>query len=241
MIIFDLGGVLLQEAEANLSESLSHLDVERVDGKPKKIFFRMFEFADLIFNKECKREYLIGNILGSEIAKKIKECIDKKEYEFFFKNSQEKTLIKYGCELILLPEKEVSLTLLDLKGLEFVKKCKKNGLRIMILSNWNPDSLDLVRNKFPELFNLFKQEDIVIPAHVGAIKPEIEIFKYVIKKFNLDTVNTFFVDDSPKNVSAAQACGLKSIVHRNWEQTEQALMLNGLKISSDRKIELTAS
>lgn len=241
MIIFDLGGVLLQEAEVNMAQALpADLDIERVNGRPPRIFYRTFEFVNLIFNKECKKDFFLGNLTGLEIVEKIKECIDKKEYDFFFKNSQERTLIKYGSELILLPEKEASLTTLHQDGLDFVKRCKKNGARILILSNWQPESFALIKKKFPELFGLFDAKDIIIPALVGAIKPEPEIYIHMIKKLNLDVNRTFFIDDSAKNIAAAQACGIKGVVHRNWKQTEQELLLRGLKITTSDSREVVA-
>lgn len=52
MIIFDLGGVLLYEAENNLLTALpTGLDIELIDGKPPKIFNRLFEFAAILLEK----------------------------------------------------------------------------------------------------------------------------------------------------------------------------------------------
>jgi len=229
MIIFDLGGVLVQEAEVNISQTLSpDLDIERINGKPPRIFFRLFEFVDLIFNRDCKRDYLIGAITCAEIVQKIRSCIDKKEYDFFFKSPQERTLLKHGSELILLPENEVQLTTIDQDALSFVKRCKNSDLRVAILSNWNPESFSLLKNKYPELFVLFDQQDVVIPAYVGFIKPEPDVFIHMIKKLNIDAAKTFFVDDSAKNIAGAHACGIKGVVHRDWKLTEQELLQLGL-------------
>lgn len=98
MIIFDLGGVLLQEAEINLAQMLAaDLDIERIEGKPPRIFNRMFEFINLIYGKDCKRDWIIGSLAGEQIVQKIDEAIDKPEYDSFFKSNQEKNLIKYGA------------------------------------------------------------------------------------------------------------------------------------------------
>lgn len=231
MIIFDLGGVLLQEAELHLSSVLpAHVDIERMHGQTPRMFNRMFDFIDLIFGKPCKKDYFLGNISGCEIVKKIKDSVDQDEYKTFFKSTQEKNLILYGSEFVLLPQKEASLTRLDLDGLEFVKKCKKSGIRIMILSNWQLQSFELIKNKFSELFNLFDPDDIIIPAHVGFIKPEAEVYNHIIEKLKLDGSKTFFVDDVAKNVTAAKECGIRGVVHCNWKQTENELLNNGLQI-----------
>ncbi len=229
MIIFDLGGVLLHEAEINLLHALpADLDIELIHNKPPRIFNRMFEFANLIFNKDCKRDWIIGNISGHEIVQKIKETIDTNEFDFFFKNKQERNLIKHGSELILLPEKLVMLTQLNQDGFEFVKKCKRNGIRILFLSNWDPESFVLIKDKFQELFRLCNSDDIVIPAQIGFIKPDLRAFDYMIKSLKCDITKTFFVDDSSTNVAAAQKYGITSILHQNWKQTAQELIQKGL-------------
>jgi len=230
MIIFDLGGVLLQEAEINLAQVLAaDLDIERIEGRPPRIFNRMFEFINLIYGKECKRDWIMGILSGEQIIQKINEEIDKPEHDLFFKNNQEKNLIKYGAGFILVPHKLVPLTQLSKEGLEFVQKCKQSGLRILILSNWDPHSFQLIKEKFPELFSLFDEQDIVIPAYIGSIKPEDAAFNYMVTHLNLDIANTFFVDDSATNVNAARKYGIVSVVHRDWQQTEQELMQKGMR------------
>jgi len=231
VIIFDLGGVLLQEADIHLSRVIpAHVDVERINGQIPRIFNRMFDFADLIFKRPCKKDWFMGTITGAEIVQKIQVCIDLDEYSSFFKNMQEKNLIQHGSEFILLPHKLISLTFIDLDGFEFVKKCKKSGRRIMILSNWDAQSFALIKNKFSELFNLFDPNDIVIPAYAGFMKPEIEIYRHMIEKLKLDSSKTFFVDDVAKNIATAKECGIRGVVHCNWKQTEQELLHSGLQI-----------
>ncbi len=224
----------MDEAEINLSKVLpAHVDIELVDGNPlTRIFNPMFAFVDLLYGKECKRDWIIGNLSGRCIVQKIKECIDEVHYASFFKSTQEKNLIKYGSEHILDPEKLVALTGLNPQGLAFVKKCKQSGLRILIISNWDPESFAAIKKKFPELFSLFNEQDIFIPADCGFIKPERELYNHVIAKANLAIGNTFFVDDSASNVAGAQQCGIISIVHSDWQKTEMELVSRGLRVSS---------
>jgi FMN phosphatase YigB (HAD superfamily) len=226
--IFDLGGVLLQEGEANLLDGLPPcVDIELINGKPPKIFNRIFEFVELACKKDCKKDWIIGTQKGCDLVDLIKDNINKQEYSAFFKNIQEKNLIEYGAALILVPEKLVPLTSLNVDGLKCIKKCKENGARILILSNWDPESFALIKNKFPELFDVCEPQDVIIPAHVGFIKPEPEIYGHMIKSLQLDITQTVFVDDSAKNVAGAQSLGIGGIVHRDWKQTEQELLCKG--------------
>lgn len=77
-------------------------------------------------------------------------------------------------------------------------------------------SFVLIKQKFPELFAMCDEQDIVIPASVEYIKPEIEIFEYMITTLRCDISRTIFIDDSATNVAAAEKYGIKSIVHQTY-------------------------
>jgi FMN phosphatase YigB (HAD superfamily) len=232
VVIFDLGGVLLREAEVNL---------DKVDNKNLKslfatsfsetrIFNRAFEFASLFCGDNCKNEWILGTISGQNIVKKTKENIDKIEHDKFFKSEHEKSLIKYGIEFVLIPELLIELTEIIDEGFEFVKKCKDNNIKLAIISNWDPESFKLIKVKFPEFFKLFNEQNIIIPSMLGKTKPCVEIYDYAVKKINSEISNCFFVDDSKINVEGAQKAGIKSVHHQNWKETKEKLVELGLKI-----------
>ena len=231
IVILDLGGVLLKEAEANLHKAESIELKLLLDGNlPQiKIFNRAFEFATLFCGPDCKTEWILGTISGNEIVKKIKANIDKVEFDTFFKDQYERALIKYGIEFVLLPDLLVNLTEVIQEGLEFIKKCKANEIAIAIISNWDPESFEILKINIPEVFNLIEEKNIVIPWMTGKAKPSLEIYDYTIKKINHDLSYCFFIDDSKANVEGAQKYGIKSIHHQNWKETEQQLIIHGLK------------
>jgi FMN phosphatase YigB (HAD superfamily) len=231
MIIFDLGGVILQEAEVNLNRAITQeWNIDKTQSIPR-IFNRMFEFINLLYERDCKKQWIIGTITPEEIIQKIKDHIDKAEFSSFFKTDFEKNLIKFGSEIILLPNKLTEFTDLYVEGYEFVKKCKVKNIRISILSNWDPLSFKLIQVKFKDLFSLFDAKDLYIPATIGFIKPETEIYEYILKNANADPKKTFFVDDSSLNVAGATKVGIKSVLHKgNWHETENELRAHGLKL-----------
>ena len=98
---------------------------------------------------------------SDELSAKIQENIDKKEFNYFFKNQAERKLIKYGI-LLILPKHLVKITNLTSAGLNFVIDCFDAGHELFILSNWDPVSIELIKNKFPEFFKMFKKENIII-------------------------------------------------------------------------------
>ena len=70
-----------------------------------------------------KSSWILGTTSAYEIVLKIKDNIDRKEFDHFFNDQYERDLIKNGIEFILLPELLVDLTEIINKGLEFIKKC----------------------------------------------------------------------------------------------------------------------
>lgn len=229
MIIFDLGGVLLNESNYNLLHVLpAHVEVELINGKPPSIFYQLFDFANILYNKDCKREWMLGTLSGEEIAQRIYDEIERPEYAHLFKNVSERNLIKYGTPYIIVPEKLVQLTSLNEEGFTFVKECKQRGIRMLVLSNWDPVSFAMIKDTFKELFALFDEHDIIIPVQAGYIKPDKEIYTYIIEKAQLDPKHTFFIDDSAANVRGSELCGIQGIVHRSWQQTNETLQQKGL-------------
>jgi FMN phosphatase YigB (HAD superfamily) len=232
IVIFDLGGVLLREAEQNLHKAPSESLQKILAGElPKlRIFNRAFEFAALFCGPACKSGWIMGTLSGHEIVSTIKQHIDSTEHNNFFKNHYERDLIKHGIEFILVPELLADLTEVIHEGVAFVKKCQSSGVKSGIISNWDPESFALLKTKMPEFFSLFGDDLVVIPQMVGKIKPQREIYDYTVKKINLDPRCFFFVDDSAANVAGAQECGIKAVCHRNWQETEAELITQGLKL-----------
>lgn len=233
VVIFDLGGVLLNEAESNLhkADSFELKSLLANEQTKIKIFNRAFEFAALFYDYDCKKAWILGHTSGQEIVDKIKNNIDHKDYDYFFKNNHERELIKHGIEFVLLPDLLVGLTSLILEGLEFLKDCQNSNIELAIISNWDPASFALLKAKFPELFILFKENNIIIPKQLGQTKPAPEIYDHAIKKIKYDLANCFFVDDSQANIIGAQKYGIKSVHHKNWLDTKQKLKELGLKIN----------
>jgi len=89
----------------------------------------------------------------------------------------------------------------------FIKALKKQGVPLYVLSNWDPESFALLKEKYSDLFELF--DGCIISGNVGCIKPQPEIFSYLKK--NIPTCSICFLDDQQENLDAAQAVGIYTI------------------------------
>ena len=71
--------------------------------------------------------------------------------------------------------------------------------------------------------------DLVISsAAVGLAKPEPEIYALTLARLDLSPGEALFVDDMPRNTTAAEALGLPSIVFESPEQLRRELSARGL-------------
>lgn|GEM_PF-3204691 len=243
MIIFDLGGVVFKEPEHFVFDNLP-LEIQAQfpsDFKSPRIFLRAFDFADQVGNQDFKMPWLFGTISGTEIAQHILDHIDNPAHTTFFTSEQERLLIKHGAYMMFDPEQLTAWTLLNQEALEFIEQCKENGTRILILSNWDPLSFVLIKQKYPELFSHFAESDIFIPATAGYTKPDKRIYQLILDTLKVNPEECYFIDDSKKNVEAAAECGIKVILHSTWPETIKKIIKNQRRRSKDFMKEIETS
>jgi FMN phosphatase YigB (HAD superfamily) len=65
---------------------------------------------------------------------------------------------------------------------------------------------------------------------VGAIKPQADIYRKAEQMFGLDPAATVFLDDLPRNVEAARACGWHAIHHTDAALSRQQLRALGVRL-----------
>ena len=222
VIIFDLGGVVFKEPEHFVFDNLP-LEIRAQfpnDFKSPRIFLRAFDFANQVGNQDFKMPWLFGTVSGTEITQLILDHIDSPTHAAFFTSEHERLLIKHGALMMFDPEQLTAWTLLYQEALAFIKQCTANGIRILILSNWDPLSFALIKQKYPELlFSHFAESDIFIPATAGYAKPDKRIYQLILDTLKVNPEECYFIDDSKKNVDAAAECGIKVILHSNWPET----------------------
>jgi putative hydrolase of the HAD superfamily len=95
------------------------------------------------------------------------------------------------------------------------------------LTNMPPGTFAWLRQRF-EFWNLF--DGIVASGEIKLVKPQPEIFEYLLNRFGLAAADTVFVDDHAANIDAARALGLHAIQFQNAQQC--AAELSALQINS---------
>lgn len=91
---------------------------------------------------------------------------------------------------------------------DYVKELKKRGYKLYILSNMTTHFIER-ENKF-EILKYF--DGIVYSAPIKMMKPNPEIYSYILNKFDLNPEETLFIDDTKKNLAAAARFGINTFL-----------------------------
>lgn len=147
-------------------------------------------------NKDLTREYInevyrsasLGEISSNEFWRKMKVC----------KEGEEEAVCKAYLDTCLT---------IDSRFIQVAKRLKEN-YKLAILSNDVSEWFKYLREKFG-LDALV--EFAVISGDVKCRKPDCRIYEIAIEKTGVAPENCIFIDDSDKNLLAAQREGMKVI------------------------------
>ena len=93
-------------------------------------------------------------------------------------------------------------------SVELLRDLHAAGVRLLALTNWSAETYPHAEATF-DFLTLF--EDIVVSGAEGIAKPDPAVFALLVDRYRLDPAATVFVDDSPVNVAAAAAAGLRAV------------------------------
>jgi HAD superfamily hydrolase (TIGR01509 family) len=154
--------------------------------------------------------WLQGSMACAEIKSLIHANITA--HPEWFTCHAEQRLTENILNMIFTPEHFVNSQKLSPAALTFIKRCKNEGHKVYGLSNWDPESFILLKEKHPELFNLF--DGVIISGHVKANKPQAPIYQALLSQYQLQAQHCWFIDDQEENIAAAQKLGFNAIVHK---------------------------
>lgn len=189
--IFDIGGVL---TAFDPNDYLSPFGFD--DEKSKAL-------NQAIFKNDSWKDYMIGKINKQQ----FKQIVLSKNPDL--KNDIEYILADENTNKLLPPLKE---------GIEFLKNCKRAGLRIFILSNIVEASLEYFKSEFTDVTSIL--EGGVYSCEVGMKKPDKKIYEFLLKKYDLKPEECVFFDDTQKNIDAACELGFKGLLCAPLKQKE---------------------
>lgn len=227
-VVFDLGGVLFFPKTSAIvrkiglrSLALYALGCRK---NPLKIKSRLFTLLNEAFISPINRPpvkaqdehgntlpyimdaWLNGTAQSEKIITKFKEYLLKNKTL----KAIEKKIFYCLAKIIFNPMLFAKAQIVSSDGIFAIKELKKQGYQVYVLSNWPSDSFSIVKNKNPELFDLF--DGILISGDCHINKPNPAIYQQLLLQFELFPEETVFIDDQLINVLAAQQCGIHAIV-----------------------------
>lgn len=222
-IVFDVGDVLVETKYAQTLWSIGPfklLHCATTGCNPFAAHKRLFALLDHIkpYNPEqiivkdahghimpqLFIDWLKGTASGDQILAQVYQAPDS-----FFTGRAEKNLIFALAEVLFTPLYFVETRHVIQPAVDLVKDCKKAGHSVYILSNWEPESFELMEYLYPEVFDLFDGK--IISGKVGMVKPDPALYHYLLETYNLDAHETILIDDQPENIIAAQNLGISGI------------------------------
>ncbi|HSW76640.1 MAG TPA: HAD family phosphatase [Candidatus Saccharimonadales bacterium] len=220
-VIFDLGGVLFTTSSGAKFNAV----VPTMFANPSLFFAMMglnvkqelFKILDKVPAKTTEPMYNEGKKLpqimvdwmtgrpSSEIRLQVLREIRRSNHSDSVKN-----LFRSITRLMFNPKTFANSQKPIKPMVDLAKKLKKNGYKLYVLSNWDEESFRLLKKQNTEIFNLF--DGIMISGEEKLGKPNPEIYKRLLEKYNLDCRECTFIDDESNNTQAAQRFGIASIV-----------------------------
>ncbi len=97
--------------------------------------------------------------------------------------------------------------------------------RLYALSNWSAETFPHARERF-RFLDWF--HGTVISGDVGVSKPDPRIFHILFQRFGIDPDRAVFIDDVPRNVTAARDLGLEALQFSSGAALRQDLERLGL-------------
>lgn len=87
-----------------------------------------------------------------------------------------------------------------------LEELQARGAALYALTNWNGDTFRRTRPRYPFLGHF---RDIAVSGDEGLVKPDAAIYELLLRRNGLDADQSLFIDDSLKNVTAAEQVGMK--------------------------------
>jgi 2-haloacid dehalogenase len=107
--------------------------------------------------------------------------------------------------------------------LDSLKRGKK--YKLLALTNWSAETFPWALSNF-EFLHWF--DGIVVSGVEKTRKPFPEFYKILFDRYNVNPVNTLFIDDNPDNIAGGKALGLKTIHFQSPPQLKLELIKHNI-------------
>lgn len=192
-VIFDIGNVLVHFRWRELMEDLE---------LPKEL--------QVIFDKT-----VFGSRWWGELDHGLRE-----EAEIVERLREDNT--KYREEFDLIWENRDKLVMPYDYSVSWIEHLKQRGCGVYLLSNY-PKEIFILHTECGCFPFLDKVDGKVVSGFVQMVKPNRDIYEYLLHEYDLAESECVFIDDREENIETARAIGMKGIVFENYTQATAEL------------------
>ena len=104
--------------------------------------------------------------------------------------------------------------------IELIRDLTDTENRLFVLSNMHRASIAYLEQQH-DIWGMF--DGIVISSRIQMVKPDIQIYEYLLNVFQLEPAETIFIDDLRENLAAASSMGIQTIRFVDSAQCESEL------------------
>ncbi|HEY7347424.1 MAG TPA: HAD-IA family hydrolase [Ktedonobacterales bacterium] len=110
----------------------------------------------------------------------------------------------------------------------FMQELRAQGYMLAICSNTNELHMDYLQSISPWFA---EAQHIIFSYQVGALKPDLAIYRAVEAATGHPAAGHLFLDDLPENVAGARAAGWDAICFETPEQVQAELVARGIRFT----------
>ena len=111
------------------------------------------------------------------------------------------------------------------RTIPWIESLRAAGYQVLVLSNFSKMAVD----NCPEAMKFLEHVDGGILSYKDhVVKPQEDIYRLLMERYDLEPSATVFIDDTPENIEAARKLGWRGIVFKSYEQVEEELRSLGV-------------
>jgi epoxide hydrolase-like predicted phosphatase len=202
-VFFDFGGVLLQHADG-----VDHKELEAIHDLPERTLLECVYIESRYMDHQvgaCTQEEWIDSVIEA-LAKRLGRTKAEEIWSAFEQ-----------AERNLNPDM-----------ISLVQRLKEAGYKVGIISNTTPDMEERLRERFPELLEIF--HDIIGSGDVQLAKPDPRIWHLAMERLEVKPEESVFADDMRSYAAAACELGMHGFHFTGYQQFAEDLRSIGVDV-----------
>ena len=190
----------------------------------------VFDLGGVVFNWQPDK--LIGSVFDDSATQRLvkKEIFEHPDWVELDRGTLDvERAIDRGALRTKLPRSEISKLMSEVPrsltpihdSMDLLRSMRDTDNKFFVLSNMQFPSIEHLERE-SSIWSMF--DGIVISCRIRKVKPDIEIYQYLLNEHQLVADETVFIDDTDVNLVAAATLGIKTIKFVSASQCRQDLV-----------------